>query len=470
MSALFSIVGHNFFSPLSSKLKNVYFDCLNIIYDSYRTELSFGCDREILVKKLIEYFDTKATNSIQFDNEDKMCVDSRDKATSIIRNLKEYGWIEYEIANDQSQKIIMPSHAVTILQTLNNVANNKEMEYQSEISAIYSLLTNEELLNRPYPQVLKPVYERTLSLFTGLKQLNTSIKKYIQDITSDKTSEEIIEDFFKYNDEIGSKAYHRIKTNDNVVRFRRTIINSLKQIRENETILNNTVLGYMNIENETNYDEAKEEVLNIINEVFEHFGSYDEIINEIDRKHNKYIKNAVDRARFLLLNSNNMESKLSAILQVLSIKFNEEEENNLYEDVSDDVCKIFNIFPQNYLSNESLYTVPISRKIRNIEEIISDLNLNDKEKEELRLAANEKNKNRFSRKNITIYLNEIMGDKDYIMASDLPIDSKRDMIRLIFINLYGRSKISTYNVVQQGNYINNNGFSFNDFKIEKRKQ
>ena len=58
--------------------------------------------------------------------------------------------------------------------------SKEEMEYQSEISAIYSLITNEELLSRPYPQVIKPVYERTLALFSGLKKLNTNIKKYIE--------------------------------------------------------------------------------------------------------------------------------------------------------------------------------------------------------------------------------------------------------------------------------------------------
>lgn len=79
-------------------------------------------------------------------------------------------------------------------------------------------------MERPYPQVLKPVFERTRALFDGLKKLNTSIKKYIEDITADKTSEEIIRDFFTYHDEIGSKAYHRIKTEENISRFRNTII------------------------------------------------------------------------------------------------------------------------------------------------------------------------------------------------------------------------------------------------------
>ena len=44
------------------------------------------------------------------------------------------------------------------------------MEYQSEISAIYSLLTNEKLLDRPYPQIIKPVYDRTLAFVYRVKE------------------------------------------------------------------------------------------------------------------------------------------------------------------------------------------------------------------------------------------------------------------------------------------------------------
>ena len=189
---LFGIVGENFFKPLTSQFKVIYYDCLNIIYESYRSELSYGAEREVLVSKLTDYFDRSGISDIQFEDDTETLKDSRAKATMFLRKLKEFGWIEYEIANDQTQRLIMPNHAVTLIQTLNSIARRDEIEYQSEISAIYSLLTNKELLNRPYPQIIKPVYERTISLFTGLKKLNTSIKQYIEEVTADKTSEEPI--------------------------------------------------------------------------------------------------------------------------------------------------------------------------------------------------------------------------------------------------------------------------------------
>src|SRR5699024_7563997 len=104
--------------------------------------------------------------------------------------------------------------------------------------------------SRPYPQILKPVLERTMSLFSGLKQLNTSIRKYIDALTADQSAEEIMENFFTYHDEIGSKAYHRLKTSDNISRFRGTIVSRIRQFLEDQALFERTVDGYQTVENE----------------------------------------------------------------------------------------------------------------------------------------------------------------------------------------------------------------------------
>ncbi len=470
MDNLFKIVGDNFFKPLTSQYKNIYVDCLNIIYESYRSELSYGADRETLVTKLSDYFDKFSTADITLEDDAETLRDSRAKAQMFLRKLKEFGWIEYEIANDQSQRITMPGYAITMIQTLKSISRKDEMEYQSEISAIYSLLTNEELMNRPYPQVLKPVYERTLSLFTGLKKLNTGIKKYIEDITAEKTSEEIIRDFFEYHEEIGSRAYHRIKTSDHIARFRNTIISRLHNIRSCEDVLNLTVMGYQNIEDETDYDTAKEQVLYIISDIIEHFNFYDDIVKEIDKKHSKYIRNAVERAKFLLLNSNNIEGKISSVLQVLATSFEEADGTNLTEDAPEDICKIFNIFPQGFLSSESLKTVAISRKITDIADIYTTIELTDEERELRRIAAYEKNKHRFSRKNISQYVDKLLEGQSETKASELEMASRRDMIRVVFISLYARSSKSNYIVIPTDNMITSQGFTFRDFTIKRRIQ
>ncbi len=468
MSDLFDIVGEDFFKPFTSLFKCIYVDCLNIIYDSYRTELSYGADRDILVAKLTNYFESMGTGDIQFEDETESLKDSRSKASTFLRKLKEYGWVEYDIGNDQKIRVIMPNHSVTLIQTINSITKRKEMEYQSEISAIYSLLTNEELLSRPYVQVVKPVYDHTISLFTELKKLNTSIRKYIEEITSDKTAEEILENFFTYHDEVGSKAYHRIKTNDNVSRFRNTILRRLQDMLENRDRFELIVQGFMNIEAVNDPEEASDIVHGMISETIDRFRSYDEIVAEIDRRNTKYIRNAVERARFLLLNSNNAEGKISKILQYMADRFNRDEENNLTEDASADICSLFNIFPQGFLSGESLKAIPISKKITEVDELTGGFILTDEERELRRLAIMEKNKNRFSKKNITAFVEEMLENRQVIKASEIEVLSRRDMIRIIFIYLYGKEDKTEYMIRSCEELIEKEGFRFRDFEIKRR--
>lgn len=469
MDNLFEIVGEDFFKPLTSLYKTIYIQCLRIIYDSYRTELSYGIDREILVQKLTYYFDDLNISDIQFDDDSEIVRDSRNKASSFLRKLREYGWIEYEIGIDQKPRVILPNYAVTVMRSFENITSGKETEYQSEISVIYSLLTNPDLLQNPYPQVIKPVHDRTVDLFTALKQLNTSIKKYIDELTADKSAEEIIANYFTYAEEIGSKAYHRLYTSDNVSRFRSMILVKLDDIRNNPDIFERVAWGYQSIESEPDIDEARDQTRRIINDIMDYFNSYDDIVKEIEKKHSRYLSSTVKRARFLLLNTNNTEGKISTILQYMAEQLNRDEENHLEEDAPDEICALFNIFTQGFISDESIKSVPISRKITDVEDIFVPLTLSEEEKKALRLAAYEKNKNRFSKKNITTYVDELLKENNSVKASSIEVNSKRDMIRVIFISLYGQVSNSTYQVIPTNNYIQKQGFTYRDFEIRRRQ-
>lgn len=465
---IFEIVGNDFFKPLSSPNKEIYYDCLNIIYNSYRTELSYGIDRDIVISQLCDYFERDSGTDIIFDDDGETLKDSRGMANAFLRNLKKYGWIESEFSNDRKEKIIMPSYSVTFMQTMNIISANGETEYQSEISTIYSILINEELLSRPYPQIVKPVYEHTLKLFTELKKLNTDIRKYIEELTEGQTPEEIMEHFFGYNENIASKAYHRLHTSDNVTRFRNIILNRLNEILNNGDIMKKCAIGYQNIEDCNDYDEAFENVRRIINDITEHFRSYDEIESEIQKKHTRYLNSAVNRARMAFLNTNNMEGKLSSVLRMLAYELDNEENYSYDDDASDEVCRIFNMFPQSFLSGESLYTVPISKKITNVEEIFIPEKISEEERLKRRQAVIEKNNNRFSKKNIRQFVFELLKDKKSISASEIPVNCKRDMIRIIFINMYGRDKKSDYIIIPKDETVQKEGFSFRDFTIKRR--
>ncbi len=465
---LFQIVPEDFFKPLTSKYKTTYIDCLRLIYNTYKTELSFGVDKEIIIAKLEHYFDSEAAAEMVFDEDDhEVARDSRAKANAIIRRLKDSGWIEYELANDFKVKVNLFDYAATMIESFNKIIRNEELEYQSLVSQIHATLLNQDGYAKPYEYIIKRVIENTEELMVGLKKLNTNIKKHIDAITNEKSAGEIVQDFFVYHKDIGSKAYHRIKTSDNISHFRSSIVESLYGILNDENIFKRAVQGYMEIEQVSDQAEAQDLLRNRILSIISAFRNYDDIISEIDYKHTKYIGSAVARAKFLLTNTNNAEGKISKILAYLADEFNADDTVNLNDELNDTLLDIFNIFPQAFIDSDSLYVVPISKKI-SLPEVLGDNHgISEEERALRKLAMQERSKNRFSRKNINTYVEALLKDNKVILASTLPLESKRDLIRVIFISLYGRDKKSIYKALPLDEMIAVNNFRFRDFIIER---
>lgn len=466
---LFEIISEEFFKPLTSKYKTIYIDCVRLIFNSYKTELSYGVDKEVILSELERYFENQSSEDLVFDEDEEIANDSRSKANAILRRLKDSGWIEYEVSNDYKVKVNLLDYAATMIESFNKIIKSEEMEYQSLVSQIHSTLLNKEAYVKPYEYIIKRVIENTEELIAGLKKLNTNIKKYIDAITNEKTAGEIVQDFFVYHKDIGSKAYHRIKTSDNISNFRTSIIESLYEILNDKHTFDRAVLGYMEIEQVENKIDAEDALRGQILSIISAFRNYDDIISEIDNKNAKYIGSAVARAKFLLTNTNNVEGKITKILQYLSDEFNNDESINLYDETDDNILEIFNIFPQGFIDSDSLYVIPISRKLALPEELNSTLGLTEEERELRKLALQEKNKNRYSRKNINNYIHELLLDKSAVLASSLPLQSKRDLIRIIFISLYGRDKKSIYKITKTDETIAINDFRFSDFVIERCK-
>lgn len=464
---LFNIIPEDFFRPLTSKYKTTYIDCLRLIYNTYKSELSFGVDKEIIVAELENYFDNESTSEMVFDEDNEIAKDSRSKANAILRRLKENGWIEHELSNDFRVKVNLFDYAATVIESFNKIIKNEELEYQSLVSQIHATLLNKEGYIKPYEYIIKRVIENTEELMVGLKKLNTNIKKYIDAITNEKSAAEIVQDFFIYHKDIGSKAYHRIKTSDNISYFRSSIIENLHNILNDGDIYRRAVSGYMEVEQVADQALAHEQLRSQILSIISAYRNYDEIISEIDYKNAKYIGSSVARAKFLLTNSNNAEGKISKILAYLSDEFNNDETLNLNDETDDALLGVFNIFPQGFMDSDSLYVVPISKKVSLPEELDSTLGITAEQRELHRLALQEKSKNRFSRKNINHYVDGLLKDNKAVLASTLPLESKRDLIKIIFISLYGRDKKSIYKATPIAETIAVDNFRFNDFLIER---
>ena len=193
MKNLFHVLPTEFFKPLTSKYKTEYADCILLIFNSFKPEISYGVSREIVVKVLEEYFEAD-DNEMTFD-EQIYIRDAREKANAIIASLKTCGWIEYEQEKNHQLNVVLYEYAIPIIESMNRIIRDEEAEYQGIISQIHASLQNKDLYTKPYELIIKGVKENTERLISELKKLNVSIKRHMDKQTNEMSASEIIDHF-----------------------------------------------------------------------------------------------------------------------------------------------------------------------------------------------------------------------------------------------------------------------------------
>lgn len=465
MKNLFQILPSDFFKPLTSKYRQIYADCILLIFNTFKPEISYGVNREIVVKALTDYFEVDDME-MTFDDEETFIKDAREKANAVIASLKSCGWIEYEQEKNHQLNVVLFEYAVPIIESMNKVIQEEETEYQGLISQIHASLQNKDLYAKPYELIIKGVEENTDRLISELKKLNASIKRHMDKQTADMSASEIIDHFFEYHKNIGSKAYLRMKTSENISYFRSSIIEKIEEIMESSVIMERAVMGFMEVEQEEDKDRAYDILVSELLDVKSMFYRLDEIIEDIDVKHMKYMKNAVMRARFKLATGNNMEGKLSKILDLLAEELNNGEEN--VEEVSEELAGLCNIYTQGYISPESLRAIPVTKKNVIVDDMSEGHLMSDEQRLLYKEALKQKNRLRFSRKNINEYVGTLLEGRERLSVDEIAVESKRDLIRIIYISIYAGNRANNYEVKRTNKRIKKMGYEFPLFEIIKR--
>ena len=464
---IFQKLPGNFFRPLTGKNKEIYAEVIQLIYNNLSHELTYGVNRDIVVGMLENYFDDNAPEMF-FEDEEIVVVTPREKANAVINVLKKAGWLEYEPIENHQTMVVLFEYALPIIQSFQKIIKDDETEYQGLVSQIFAVLQNNELYKKPYEQVLKPAKENTDRLISDLKKISSSIKRHADKQTANMNAYETLGHFFLYHQEIGSKAYLRMKTSENISYFRNAIIEKTEEFSTNPTIMDLAVKGYAEVENQEDKNLCHDEIIQILYEIKSAFHRIDDIIYEIDRKHTIYMRNAVARAKFLLASGNNMEEKILQILQSISNEVNKQESNILFESAKDDLMAIFKIFPQRIIDSESLYVMPVAKQKAHVDEFSGSQLLTEEERRLYKEALQEKNRQRFTRKNIDEWVANLFTDVSQVRASSLPLLTKKDFIRLIYIRLYASKTSNCYYIEKSEQKVTKNGFDFMDFDIKKR--
>lgn len=459
---MYQILGEQFFVPLSSPNKRVYWECICKLFSIMNYQLSFGVERDVLVEELQYYFEQ--AQAIDLVDEDVEGKSARDKANWMLRRLEYYGWIDIETDKSYVQRVNFKESSVKVIKTLLDIAEGRQIEYQGYIYTIYSLVRG----NMENPGIaLLSIVENTDMLITGLKNLNSSIKRYIDDLTKYKTPAEIMDVLFNdYITNIVDKAYHRLLTSDNVSKFRPEIVERLESKSRSKTFIEKASEELASIK-ELSAEDAQELVYQYLHQVVEAFQSMDEILSEINEKNGKYQRAAINRAKFYLIGGEDVRGQLKDIVSVMNEQINREELdlNGIYRiNYLDELIKLYHV---SVIDEKSLYK-PIEGKKNFSPTPIDDVQPDFALREEKLRKMMEKLEKVLEPEKINSYIDLQLGTRKNMKASELPMTDVEDFVKLIYVRLYGQRKNMGYHVVL-GDEININGFEFRDFTIARKE-
>lgn len=481
MNKVFKVINPNFFSCLSSPNKEIYLDCLFIIYEQLDSvEDSFQAEREKIVLKLQDYFDENHLDVFEFESEKEEVRTSRAKANAVINKLKDTGWIGEEELGNYKTSINLFSHSIRFLELLksldfknsidnlnDDLSQNDEIpfgidmynsEYTGDIYAIYLLLKGFEI-NQGI-NVLEQVYIKTKIIINKLKSLSSNIYNYYYNITQGKQNqelEELLENLLiDYKKNFFDNQYYNLKTTDSLSRFKILIIKLLNDIYNNDQYMDSLSTQLQQIKNVNDFNKAYEVVENSIRFIINSFNSFEQITQTIDKKNEQYITATSQKIIFLTNRSNDLEGIFNRIFDSI---LKESDENKEYN-------HLFNLTFAKNLDENSMYTQRVYRKDPNPEPI--DLFFEPSELEKQKALNNFTKNTIYNKKSINDFVNELLKNVDTYQAKDISIKDNEDFVKLILIFIYSRSSNMCYIIEQTDERVNINNIYFNNFIIKRR--
>ena len=192
----------------------------------------------------------------------------------------------------------------------------------------------------------------------------------------------------------------------------------------------------------------------------------DDILNEINQKNTQYQRAAINRAKFLLSGNEDIRGQLKELLIGIHEVMNEEklELGGIYE--IEFLESLVRIYSCGFLDESSFYSPIEGKKAFEPQQMIKREPDTELRREKMRRMV-EKMQRILSVEKISRYVDEYMGEREEILATELPLSDVEDFVKIIYVRLYGQRKNMHYGV-EAGEEKEVNGFRFRDFRIWRK--
>ncbi len=326
MGSIFVTLPSSFFSPLASPNREYYAACLLIFYRAFQ-EGTGGVERSTAVSRFADYIgrnhdgltlepemdedileaDTpplfpEAGGGGAMDTEASLPDRSRVIATRFIRTLVSAGWIGEETLPDYSRVLNMTPFAKPFFEALSRIDEGLRVEYESHVVAIYSLLSGDASAENGHYVVLN-AHDHTMALIDSLKVLSQSIKAHHETFFNSSARGEVKDllhlHYDVYADEILDGAYKRLKTSDNLSRYRPKIIRRGNDLLSDTAWLDASSAKLARMKS-IDAASARQELIMMLEEIRDTLKAVDPLLEDIDRRNMMYASASIERIKTML--------------------------------------------------------------------------------------------------------------------------------------------------------------------------
>jgi hypothetical protein len=356
-SGVFATLPGNFFSPLVGANREHYAALLVLYYRLFQ-ENARGLEREQVIRSFTEYLGLHRNVLADEGAEDFSAGDSREEepgpggetpeldfgapgenaagdgpaagapvrgmgdralANLFLRRLVGTGWLSEETLGDYSRVINISPYGRPFFDALARVEEGLKTEYESHVVAIYSLLCGDAVEENGHYAVLN-AHGATQTLIDSLKVLSQSIKGHYDRLTAGAGAPDISGILHLHYDlyaaDILDGAYKRLKTSDNLSRYRPRIIKKVGDLLADDAWLNESARK-LSRNNSLPQADNRRRLQSMLEDIRDTLRAVDPLLEDIDRRNMLYARSSVERVKALLEPDSTIAGKLGLLIKAL---------------------------------------------------------------------------------------------------------------------------------------------------------
>jgi hypothetical protein len=460
---LFEQVPRGFFGPLSGPLAPIYWAVLARFY-----QYEFERDPFFLLKEtaleVIQHIlrESPVWNERREEFLDEGPIDQADEAEAerqaarrMLERLEKSGWVHFEYRSSAGGAVLnFHAYAARTLEVLMRTARGEQPILQGYAHSIATLLKPDTFAGSPGLS-LSEARRNTLDLVRELKILNRNMQAFTQKILdSAKSAASILEEGIgRYHSAVMTN-YHRLKTVDNLFKWRTRILDRLERIHRDRASLD-AAIAWIAESYGCDLEEAKQRLEDDLQLMRSQFETLPEIADDLDRRNARFSGVALRKLMYLLRQDRRTEAQLQYLVDHLAI--------------GEEISIEFDVFKCALLGEGFLYTP--RKKRAAAERVALERHADGGDPELLREQAAQRVRRVFGRKKMEERIAELLAERDSVHTEDLPLESDEDYVGAMYTAAYGLDGRSSFRFeVEPSDRVESGRYRIPRGRIMKRRR